>query len=128
MKIHFQTPSPPPPIPHLLALYVPERLERGWPLLTVESGVNGDSKSTNERGYCLGWLVRWVCRASTRVFVLPLTALVCPVLNIFSSQYTNSILLSPPPSKLGKQLCWVACLLVYVSGLSSKRGNERGQG
>jgi hypothetical protein len=33
----------------------PERLERGGPLLAVETEVNGDSKSTNERG---PWLVR----------------------------------------------------------------------
>ncbi len=30
--------------------FLPERLERGWPLLTVESEVNWDSKRTNERG------------------------------------------------------------------------------
>jgi hypothetical protein len=30
-------------------MYVPERLERGGPLLTVETVVKGDSKSTNER-------------------------------------------------------------------------------
>jgi hypothetical protein len=28
----------------------------GWPLLTVETEVNGDSKSTNERGRSLGSL------------------------------------------------------------------------
>jgi hypothetical protein len=40
----------------------PERLERGgWPLLTVETEVNGDSESTN--GGALTWLVRWACRA-----------------------------------------------------------------
>ncbi len=34
----------------------------------------------------------------------------------------------PSPSKLGRQLCWVACLLVRVSGLSSKKRKGRGQG
>ncbi len=29
----------------------------GWPLLTVETEVNGDSKSTNERGPYFGWFV-----------------------------------------------------------------------
>jgi hypothetical protein len=39
-------------------------------------------------------------------------------LKIFlSSSYTILILLSPSPSKMGRQSCWVACLLVYVSGL-----------
>ncbi len=31
-----------------LSLYLPR--ETGWALLTVETEVNGDSKSTNERG------------------------------------------------------------------------------
>jgi hypothetical protein len=29
----------------------------GWPLLTVETQVNGDSKSTNKRGSFRGWFV-----------------------------------------------------------------------
>ncbi len=29
----------------------------GWPLLSAETGVNGDSKSTNERGPYSTWLV-----------------------------------------------------------------------
>jgi hypothetical protein len=29
---------------------IAERLVRGWPLLTVKTEVNGDSKSTDERG------------------------------------------------------------------------------
>jgi hypothetical protein len=36
-----------------------------WPLLTAETEVNGDSKSTNERGSFLGWFV-WTCRAGTK--------------------------------------------------------------
>jgi hypothetical protein len=32
------------------------------------------------------------------------------------SPYTISIPLSPSPSKLGRQPCWAACLLVCVSG------------
>ncbi len=51
----------------------------GWPLLTVETEANGDSKRTNER-------------------------------NLF---------LVGSSSKLGRQPCWVACLLVCVSGLRS---------
>ncbi len=41
--------------------------------------------------------------------------LVGPVQNIFSSPYTFSIPLSPLPSKLGRQPCWVAYLLLCVS-------------
>jgi hypothetical protein len=44
------------------------RSER-WPLLTVETEVSGDSKSTNERGLFLGWLV-WVVMQVKEIFVL----------------------------------------------------------
>ncbi len=46
-------------------------------MLTVENDVNGDSKSTNERGP----LVRWVCRAGTRDSAM--AALVSPIQHIF---------------------------------------------
>jgi hypothetical protein len=43
----------------------------GWPLLTVEIEVNGDSKSTNERGPSfLGWFAG-LDVPGTRDFVLP---------------------------------------------------------
>ncbi len=48
---------------------------KGWPLLTVETEVNGESKSTNER--VLPRLVRWACRAGTRNFCPALAALHC---------------------------------------------------
>jgi hypothetical protein len=55
----------------------------GWPLLTVETDVNGDSKSTNERGPSLAsWAWGWACRAGTRV-CSALAALVGPVQNNF---------------------------------------------
>jgi hypothetical protein len=58
----------------------------------------------------LSWLIRcafcvlsWLLRsAQYKIF--------------FSSPYTIYIPLSPSPSKLGRQPCWVACLLVCVSG------------
>ena len=61
----------------------------GWPLLTVETEVNGDSKRTKR---VLPWLVFWDCRAGKQDFVLPWT-LVGPVQNIFSLtvHYFNSI-------------------------------------
>ncbi len=46
-----------------------------------------------------------------------LASLAGPVQDIFSSLYTISIPLSPSLSKLGRQPCWVSCLLVCVSGL-----------
>ncbi len=60
---------------------VPGETIEGRPLLTVETGVNGDSKRTKLIG-ALPWLVRWACRAGTRYFCFALTALVSPVQNI----------------------------------------------
>ncbi len=51
-----------------------------WPLLTVETDVNGESKSTNERDPSL---VRWACHAGTRDFCTAFAAQVGPVQNIF---------------------------------------------
>jgi hypothetical protein len=51
----------------------------GWPLLTLETEANGDSESTNKKGFFL----RWVPRAGTRDFCPALAALVGPVQNIF---------------------------------------------
>ncbi len=61
------------------------------PLLTVETDVNGDSKITNERGPSLA-------------------ALVGPVQNIviLAVHYFNFV---PIAHMLGRQPCWVACLL-----------------
>ncbi len=63
----------------------------------------------------LPWLVRWACRAGIRDFCSVVATLVGPVQNNFSSPYTISIHMSPTPSKLDRQPCWVACLLVCVS-------------
>jgi hypothetical protein len=41
--------------------------------------------------------------------------------NIFFSHHTIfQFICLPSPSKLGRQPCWVACLLVCVSGLESE--------
>ncbi len=86
---------------------------KGWPLLTVKTQVNGDSR-VQMKGV-LPWLVCWACRAGIRDFCSAPVALVGPVQNMFFSPYTVSIPLSTSPSKLGRQPRWVACLLVqYV--------------
>ncbi len=72
----------------------------GSPLLTFESDVNGDSKSTSEKG--LPWWVGWAYRGE---FCSAFADLVDPGQNIFF-----------PHRTLGRQPCWVACLLVSVSG------------
>jgi hypothetical protein len=38
-------------------IVVSTETREGWPLLIVETEVNGDSKSTNLRGSFLGWFV-----------------------------------------------------------------------
>ena len=50
------------------------------------------------------------CRYTRILFCLGCS--IRPSTNIFSSPYTISIPLSSSPSKLGKQSCWAACLLV----------------
>ncbi len=86
----------------------------GWTLLTVEIEVNGDSKSTNERGPSLAGSSESSCRYK-RLFY-PAIALVSPV-QFFSSTYTISIYVSPWPCNLGRQSCRAACLWMYVSGV-----------
>ncbi len=52
----------------------------GWPLLTVETEVNADSRSTNEKAPIL---VLRACGAGARDFCPALAALVGPVKNTF---------------------------------------------
>ncbi len=57
-----------PPPSHLGSVrLLPSETREGWPLLPVETEVNGDSKSTNEQMKgVLPWLGLGACRASTR--------------------------------------------------------------
>ncbi len=71
-------------------------------------------------GSFLGWLVGLVVPVQD-FFCSALAALVGPVQKIFYSPYIISIPLSPSPSMLGRQPCWVAFLLVFVSE-NGKRG------
>ncbi len=66
----------------------------GWPLLTVETEVNGDPKRTNERGPFLAGALGLPC-CSIRDFCSALASLVGPLQNIFSLPYNISIPLSP---------------------------------
>ncbi len=52
-----------------------------WPLLTVETEVNGDSKTTNERG-------PFLVGAGTRDFCSALAALVGPVKKNYIPHFT----------------------------------------
>ncbi len=49
----------------------------GWPLLTVETEVAGNSKRSHMK-VVLSWLVCWACSAGTRDFCSALAALVGP--------------------------------------------------
>ncbi len=84
-----------------------------WLLLTVETEVNGDSRSTNDR--VPPWLVRWARRAVIRDVCFALAALVGPVQpNFFLTvHYFNSCV--PIAQQAGQQSCLVACLLLLVS-------------
>ncbi len=65
---------------------LPTRVTReGWPLLTVETEVNGDSKGTNQRGPSSGWFFGLVV-AVQEIFVQPWLYKI-----FFSSPYTFSI-------------------------------------
>jgi hypothetical protein len=88
-----------------------------WPLLTLEAEVNGDSKSTNERGSFLGWFVR-ACRAGTKDFCSALVALVGPAQNIFflTVHYFNSfgpIAQQPGQAVVLGRLSLSMCLLEF---------------
>jgi hypothetical protein len=73
-----------------------------WPLLTVETEVNGVSAgSTNER--VLPWLVRWACRAGTRDFCPALAALVSPIQDIFTVHYFQFVCPHCPASWAGSR-------------------------
>ncbi len=50
--------------------YGTRETKEGWPLLTVETQVNGDSKSTNTKEFFRGWFVGLVMPVQ-ETFILP---------------------------------------------------------
>jgi hypothetical protein len=54
----------------------------GWPLLTVETEVNGEGTQRGQMKGVLFGLVYWACRAGTRDFCSALAALVGPAQTI----------------------------------------------
>jgi hypothetical protein len=89
-----------------------QRRER-WLLLTVKTEVNGDSGSTYERVHSLVGSLSLSCRYKR--FLSCLGSSIRSDSKYSSSPYTISIHLSPLPSKLDSQPCWVTCLLVCFS-------------
>jgi hypothetical protein len=69
----------------------------------------------------LSCLVHWASRAGTRDYCSALAALVGPVQNIFFL----AVPLSPSPSQLGRQPCWVAPVSYCVSlGISNPNPHQ----
>ncbi len=63
----------------------------------------------------LPWLVRWACHAGTRDFLSCVGCSSRPSTKYFFITIHYFTSLSPSPSKLGRQSCWVAGLLICVS-------------
>jgi hypothetical protein len=96
--------------------------KKGWPLLTVETEANGYSRSKG----VLPSLVCWARCASTRDFGPALAALVGPVQNSFflAVHYLFHFICPLFPSKLDRQSCRVACLLICFSDCNSYNSGE----
>ncbi len=101
----------------------------GWPLLTLETEVKGYSKSTNDR--VLPWLVHCACHDDRRDFCSALAVQVGTIRNIFffTAHYFDTydpIAAYPASWAVGRQPCWIACLLQYVSLFNTQHyGNTR---
>jgi len=94
-----------------VAVSIPEILERGDPCWLLKLRWMGTQR-VQMKGV-LPWLPGWACRASTRDFCSAWAALVGLIKNYFCS-HRSLHQLFPSPSKLGRQSCRVACLLVCV--------------
>jgi hypothetical protein len=87
---------------------VTRETRKGWPLLTVETGVNGDSKNTNEM--VLPWLFRGGLSCQYKRFLFYLGCSSRPSTKHFFSLniiHYISILLSPSPSKYEEDLSYM---------------------
>jgi hypothetical protein len=93
---------------------MPRDTREGWPLLNWETEANGDSRSTYTKVFSLVGSLG--SRAGTRDFCAALVALVGPVQKYHFPRrtYTISLHLSSSPSKLRRQSCCVAFLLLCV--------------
>ncbi len=109
-----------------------------WPLQTVETEANGDSRSTHEKDPSLIGSLGSSCRykrflsclgcynrPSTKYFFLHRT-LFHFIFPLRPASWAGScagfnicFCLSPLPSKQGRQSCWVTCLLICASGANN---------
>ncbi len=98
----------------------PKETREGWPLLTVETEVNGDSKRTNEKWSCLGWFVKLVSPVQNS-FVLPCCSSQPSILTV---HYFNSFV--PIAQQAGQAAVLGRLSLgVCVSGNGSQRMREK---
>ncbi len=91
----------------------------GWPLLTAETEAMG-TQGVHMQGILPCLVHRDRC-AGTIYFCPAFTSIVCPSTKYFSLPYPFLLQLSPSPSKLGRQSCCVACLLICESGAKSQK-------
>ncbi len=89
----------------------------GWPLLTIETEVNGDSKRTNERGSFLAGSFGMSCRYKRFLFCLGCPGQPSTKYFFLTVHYIFQFLLSTSPSKRGRQPCWVAGVCASVWGI-----------
>ncbi len=82
-----------PPPPHTTCPVCSRETRKGWPLLTVETEVNGDSKSTNERGSSLDGSLCLSCQYQRFLFCLDRCSL--PSTKYFFTHSTQFQLLCP---------------------------------
>ncbi len=83
-----------------------------WLLLAVETEVNGDSGSTDERDPSLVGSLGLSCPYKRFLSYLGSSR---PGSNILPHRTLFQFICPPLPSKLDRQPCWVTCLLVCVS-------------
>jgi hypothetical protein len=77
------------------------------------------------KGSFHGWFVGLVVPVQ-EIFVLSWLLYSAQYKIFFSSPYTFSMPLSPSPSKLGMQSCWVACLLLCFCGVKESKCKKNG--
>ncbi len=107
-------------------MFIARVTREGWPLLNVKTEVNG-AQRVQLKGPFLGWFVGLFLPVQD-IFVLPwLLFSRTSTKNFFLAVQAYTILmhLSPSASKLGtvgRQSCWVACLLMCFSGYGGGGG------
>jgi hypothetical protein len=95
----------------------PRETREGWPLLTVETEVDENSKGTNERGTFMVGSLGLSCRY--KKFLLRLGCTSRPSTKYFFPHYTHFNSFVPLVQQAGMQPCWVACNSVYISDLAN---------